>query len=157
MCLIFLVRHSMEITVQSTVVAILTSSLISSSVTYLVFKKNYMFNELRILNDNYMQIKSFAIQYPYLESQDFIKKYKSHEINPDEQKIRYGIYCSFIFNTLQRICIYFKYDKIKIRQFIHIQEIVSQHQNWWKNPSGMYQNKEGYEDEFKSMVNYLLN
>ena len=143
----------MEITIQSTVIAILTSSLISSSVSYLVFKKNYMFNELKILNDNYMQIKSFAIQYPYLEDQEFIMRYNSNDINKEEQFIRYQVYCSFVFNTMQKICMYFSYDQEKIKKFVHIKEIVQQHCKWWENPSGMYKDKEGYEEKFKILVN----
>jgi hypothetical protein len=147
----------MEITIQSTVVAILSSSLISSSVTYLVFKKNYLFNELRILNDNYMQIKSFAIQYPYLEDQEFIIRHFSNKVQEDMEFIRYQVYCSFVFNTMQKISRYFKYDKTKIRKFVHMKEIIQQHKEWWKNPSGIYKSKEGYEEEFMQLVNYYIN
>jgi hypothetical protein len=101
LCFIFLLKKSilpfMDINIPSTVIAILTSSLISSSVSYLVFRKNYTFNELKILNDNYMQIKSFAIQYPYLEDELFIKRNSNHEMNKGEEYLRYQIYCSFVF------------------------------------------------------------
>ena len=115
-----------------------------------------MFNELRILNDNYMQIKSFAIQFPYLEDQEFIGRYNGNDTNKEEQYIRYQIYCSFVFNTMQKICMYFNYDIEKIRKFVRIKEIVLQHRLWWENPSGMYKDKEGYEEKFKLLVNRLV-
>lgn len=143
--------------ISTTAIITVISTAFAIMINYFIFKKNYNAAEIKRLDDNLNQMINYTIQYPYLEEKTFIESWVKNKSNPNEQYMRYESYCIFVFNFLDRLCRYYNFNKISIEKFIHIKEVVRIHAEWWKNPTGEYDNIEGYSDDFRKFINSYLN
>ena len=57
-----------------------------------------------------------------------------------------------MFNFLENLCEYYKYDKEKIEKFLGMNEWVHVHAMWWVSS----ETEEGYSKEFRDLVNDYL-
>lgn len=114
------------------------------------------FNNKKKLDEQLDNLLKIAIQYPYLESINFANNWKSDISETDEKYLRYDIYCVMLFNYLQRLSKYYKYNKVKIEDHLAIKSWVRQHATYWNNPSNSYENIDSYEKKFTELINSYL-
>ncbi len=133
-------------------IATLISSSVATIVTLLINKKN----EVKNLNDQLDDIIKIAIQYPYLESPSFTQTWNANKENDEEKYLRYENYCTLLFNYLERLCKFYKFDKLKIEKFMNIKDWVRIHKDCWQNPSIPFENNDGYCESFKKLVESYL-
>ena len=133
-------------------IATLISSSVATTVTFLINRRS----DIKNLNDQLDDIIKIAIQYPYLESPSFTQTWNENKNNDDERYLRYENYCTLLFNYLERLCKFYKFDKSKINKFMNVKDWVRLHKDCWQNPSIPFENTDGYCDEFKKLVESYL-
>ena len=130
-------NHSLLIDISK----ILITSIITWSLTYLTFKKNYNATELARLNDNLNQLLQLDFDHPFLEDSTFISHWGKDLNSKEEKYLQYETYCIYVFNFLQNVCDYYDYDKEAIEKFVDIKELAIEHKSWLEasikeDPSG---------------------
>jgi len=130
-------------TITSQAIAALTACLLTAFLTQPdIIAKNYSMNERNRLDGMLNQIIAFSITYPYLEDEKFIAAWLKQRNSGDEKYLRYEAYCIYNFNFLDQLARFYKFKKEKVEDFVHIQEIVRMHAEWWRHPTGEYDNIE---------------
>jgi hypothetical protein len=133
-------------------IATLISSCVATIVTLLINKNNSVKN----LNDQLDDIIKIAIQYPYLESPGFTNTWNENKGKDDEKYLRYENYCTLIFNYLERLCKFYKFDKSKIENFMNVKDWIRLHKDCWYNPSITFENANGYSKKFKETIDSYI-
>ena len=111
---------------------------------------------MKNLNDQLDNIIKIAIQYPYLESPTFTSTWNNNTNSEDEKYLRYENYCILVFNYMERLCQYYKYDKAKIENHLNIKDWIRVHKDCWLNPSTPFENADGYSKDLKKLIeNYI--
>jgi hypothetical protein len=141
-----------DITITAAAIATLISALTSACMTLWLTTTN----KKKSLDDQLDAILKIAIQYPYLESDAFAVEWKADFNKDDEKYLRYDVYCNLLFNFLSRVASYYKYDKVKIENYIAIKDWVRLHGKCWKNPTSAYENVDSYEKKFVDFINSYL-
>lgn len=132
------------------------AGILSVAITYLVFKLNHQASEKNRIEDYLNQMVNYSIEYPYLENRTFIERWAENRNSTDEALMRYDSYCIFVFNFLDRLCRYYKFDRAKIEEYLFIEEIIVSHKEWWNNPDRSFNNQNGYSETFKDFIIYYL-
>lgn len=132
------------------------ATLISSGVASLVAVSINKANGKKSLHDQLDSIIKIAIQYPYLENQAFTSTWTANKESDDERYLRYENYCTLVFNYLERLCKFYKYDTKKIESHLNVKGWIRVHEQCWHNPSEPYENKDGYEQQFKEILESYL-
>jgi hypothetical protein len=140
----------MDITAAS--IATLISSCIAAGLT-LYFNRR---NEIRTLNDQLDNIIKIAIQHPYLENSAFLRTWKDNRHSEEEKYLRYDLYCTLLFNFLERFCLYFKCHEGRIQRRLAVKEWVRLHKDYWLYPQDNFENVDGYREEFRDLVKGYL-
>ncbi|MBL7976576.1 MAG: hypothetical protein JNJ85_16780 [Candidatus Kapabacteria bacterium] len=140
----------MDIT--SAAIASVLSTIVSVSVNLYVNKNG----KRKDLNDQLDNILKIAIQYPYLENEDYTSLWKDNRSNKEDQHIRYDLYCTMLFNYLERLCSFYKFNMIKIEEHIYIKDWIRLHKEYWLTPTSTYENIDGYSKEFRSLIKEIL-
>ncbi len=142
----------MEITITSAAIATLISATIFTVISIWITRLN---KKAKI--DNQLEsILKIAIQYPYLESEDFTNGWKSNFDRNDEKYLRYDVYCELLFNFLSDLASHYHYNKNKIEGYIAIKEWVRLHGKYWKDPSLSYGNIDSYDEKFIQIIDSYL-
>lgn len=131
------------------------SGLIAVGTAYFINYQNRRTNEFLKVTDQLNDILKTGIQYPYLENDEFVKSWNSKKTDAgwEEKYDRYDLYCTMIFNLLERMFDYYNGDKVKIEAFLNVKEWVRQHKAWFQNPSGdEHSNVDGYSKKFREFV-----
>ena len=139
-----------------TVLATIIATVISSLVSVFIALRLKRDSELRELNLQLDSILKIAIEYPYLESYEFTKKWKNNNLNPAEEFRRYEVYATLVFNYLSCVSAFWGYDIKKISTFIDIKGWVKLHQEYWYNPSVLGENEQVYDEKFKEIIHSIL-
>lgn len=96
------------------------------------------------------------MEYPYLEDSKFIKRWAKSRESSKEKFIRYDLYCCIVFNFLESVSRFYRYDIAKIVNFVDIKEMLEAHREWWKSPPGNADaNQIGYSKEFRRMLKQM--
>ncbi|MBP5442048.1 MAG: hypothetical protein J6Y60_02300 [Treponema sp.] len=140
----------------SAVSAAIVSSIVSFLVSLAMKVWQDKTNKLASLDAQLDSILKIAVQYPYLESEDFTKKWKENVNNADEQYRRYETYATLVFNYLSRVCEFFHYKKKKINAYVDMDGWVELHHVYWYNPSKEGENEAVYDEKFKNLVHSIL-
>lgn len=133
-------------------IATLISSSIATIVTLLINRTN----NIKSLNDQLDNIIKIAIQYPYLESPSFCGEWNKNMNLDDEKYLRYENYCTLVFNYMERLCKYYKFNKTKIENHLNVKDWIRVHKDCWLNPSTPFENADGYSKEFKTFIKAYL-
>jgi hypothetical protein len=141
----------MDIT--SATIATLISSGVAATVSILLNRST----KRRSLEDQLDSILKISIQFPYLENPKFTQTWNDQKESNDEKYLRYENYCTLIFNFLERLCEFYKYDLKKIETFMNVRDWVRLHKDCWKNPTIPFENSDGYKNKFKKIVDNYLN
>ncbi len=140
----------------STLISAVVSSIIAWIVSYYTVRKSIAKQYELWLENQILQINQIAIEYPYLEDNDFCSKWIDNNNPKEERYMRYDNYCCIVFNLLENLWKYFKGSKSKIESFLSVQEMAIRHKNWWKNPSGIIENIVGYDLKFQKYINSFI-
>jgi len=142
----------MEYSITSAAIATLISAITSAIITILISRSN----KSQSLDNQLDAILKIAIQYPYLESEDFTTSWKSDFDRNNEKYLRYDVYGTLVFNYLSRVAHYCKYEETKIEEFIAIKDWVRLHGKYWIDPTTTYGNIDSYNKDFVQLINGLL-
>jgi len=134
----------MDSTIISTVISALLSVVISSIISYKIASRKNINDEEGRLNGQILTLNKISIKYPYLEEADFCKSWYENRNNKDKKYLRYDVYCLY------------KGDKTKIENFIGVKELVQTHKLWWEKPTGIIENANGYNSEFREYIETFL-
>lgn len=133
-------------------IATIISSGVATCVAIIINKTNGK----KSLHDQLDSIIKIAIQYPYLESRAFTSTWTSNKDSEDERYLRYENYCTLIFNYLERLCKFYKYNTTKIESHLNVKDWIRVHEQCWQSPSDPYENKDSYEEKFKKVIESYL-
>ena len=136
------------IDITAAAIATMISSTIATSVAIRINKHNTVKN----LNDQLDNILKIAIQYPYLESPLFCNSWLDNKDSEDERYLRYENYCTLIFNYLERLSKFHKFDTKRIQQDLNVKGWIRVHSSCWSNPSVPFENADGYDPRFKQII-----
>ncbi len=135
----------------SAAIATLVSGLVNTVVTLNLFRRN---DEKR-LNDQLHDIIKLSVEYPYLEDKKFTNQWNTR--NPDDERYtRYDNYCALVFNFLERLFEHYKYDVCKIEKFMDVKSWIRLHRHCWECPSTEFENTDGYDPRFRSIITEFL-
>ena len=135
-----------------TIIATITSTIISTltSIGVALYLANR--NDLRRFDEKLEELLKTAIQYPYLENAEFASDWTSKYDRTDERKLRYEVYCTLVFNYLSDLCKHFKYNQEKVENYIAFKSWVRPHKKYWRDPSVPHENVDTYSRQFVSLV-----
>ncbi len=142
----------MEFSVSSAILAAIISALTSALVNHVNNKQS----KKRQLDDQLDSILKIAVQYPYLESTIFTLTWNIKKDSNEEEYLRYDIYCTLLFNYLERLASHYSFNRRKIEDEIAIKDWVRIHKDYWLNPISSYENIDSYDTKFKSLINDYL-
>ncbi len=149
-------RPLIDPTVTAAAFATLISSGVATTVALLINKGN----ALKSLNDQFDNILKISVQYPYLESPKFCSEWNENK-DSDEEKIeekilRYEMYCTLVFNYLERLCKFYNYNEKKINNHLNMKDWILTHKDCWLNPTIPNEN-DGYDDRLKKLIFKYIN
>lgn len=142
----------MDIQITSAAIATIISAITSATITLLINNRG----DKKRLEDQLDAILKIAVQYPYLESPDYAEKWLENRQKEDEKSLRYELYCTLLFNYLERRCKFYKFNSEKIQADLNVKEWVRQHKLYWEQPVSSYENVDGYEEKFRLLINNYL-
>jgi len=140
----------MDIT--SAAIATIISATTSATVTLVLAK----LNSKKHLDDQLDAILKIAVQYPYLECEDFTNQWTSDYDRDNEKFLRYEVYCTLIFNYLSRVGAFYKYDAQIIEKFLAAKSWVRLHGKYWIDPTEAYENVDSYDESFVKLIEGYL-
>lgn len=142
----------MEVKIIIPIISALISVFVSAIVSFYVSNQKYLRDEEARLNQQILELNKIIISYPYLEDDEFCKNWNDNKNKNDERYQRYDSYCCIVFNLMEQIHKYYRGDKEKINKFFATKEMILRHINWWKKPSGIFENINGYSNEFQQYI-----
>ncbi|HWZ13908.1 MAG TPA: hypothetical protein VNW95_01630 [Mucilaginibacter sp.] len=132
------------------------ATLISSVVATTVAIKINNYNSVKSLNDQLDNILKIAIQYPYLESPTFCDTWIANKGSEDDRYLRYENYCTLIFNYLERLCTFHKFNLKNIEKKLNVKGWIRVHKACWQQPSVPFENADSYDTRFRNIIdNYI--
>lgn len=137
----------------ATIFATIFSSAVATLVTFKINQKD----KQQRLQDQLDSILKIAIEYPYLENPSFANTWNNNKDSESNEYLRYENYCTLVFNYLERLCKFHNYDSRKIEQHLNVKDWIRIHKQCWENPSLPFENADGYNEEFKSLMKKYLN
>jgi len=133
------------------------ATLISSSVATIVALRINDYNSVSNFRDQLDNILKTAIQYPYLENPAFCDAWKENKDSEDERYIRYDHYCSLVFNYLERLCKYHRFNISKIEKQLNVKAWIRRHKYSWQYPKGdPNENIDSYDKRFVNIIKQYI-
>ncbi|UZN08757.1 hypothetical protein M5D10_07450 [Leptospira santarosai] len=148
----------MELETKITFAAIvaLISMVFSGFTSFLIALFNNKKSEEKALRDSLTQINQLNMQYPYLENIKYIEKFsKKRSLN--EKDMRYESYCIIVFNYLERLALFCRFNVKRMEKYVHVPELVLPHRYWWKGLLNSKFKQTGYSARFISIVDKIIN
>lgn len=140
----------MDIT--SAAIATIVAAITSITVTLLLAR----LNAKKSLDDQLDGILKIAVQYPYLESKDFTNAWTSTYDRNDEKALRYGVYCTLVFNFMSRLAKHYNFKETKIEDHVAIKPWARIHAKYWRDPTEAYDNTDTYDSAFVDLIETYL-
>lgn len=147
----------MELEKKITIAALiaLISMVFSAITSFIIAIFNNKKSEEKALRDSLTQINQLNIQYPYLENTKYIRKYsKKKELS--EKDMRYESYCIIVFNYLERLSIFCRFNFLKMEKYVHVPELILPHKYWWINLLNTQFRQAGYNSKFITIVDRII-
>lgn len=122
---------------------------------YIYTKENNRTHEIA-LRDKLNEILKLAFEHPYLENSEFISNWSPEKYKEDSRYENYEIYAILIFNHLEDLAKYCKYKPKKMQQILDYKSWALEHNKYWKNPSSIDENENGYNAKFVTIIDNLI-
>lgn len=135
-------------------VSAVVSAVVSGAVGYVSSVTVHRRAERSQLLDQVSDLNRLALEFPYLENDDFCRRWTPGD--SDERYQRYASYCCMVFNILERAWRHFKANRTNLEKHIGVRELIVRHQAWWKAPGDPTENLRGYEAGFREFVAQYL-
>jgi hypothetical protein len=137
----------------SGLLASVLSVIITSIINYFYQKKS----ERQHLNDTLMQLNTFLINEPFLESDTALRKYLKGTNDVDDmiKNDKYNAYCIIKYNYLSDFCRYYKYNFTKINNELALREYLQDNKEWWENNRKI--NYSSYDKKFLHLIEAVVN
>jgi hypothetical protein len=132
------------------------ASVISSAVATTVAFRINKGNQKKSLDDQLDNILKISIQYPYLESSVFTATWNENKNSEDEKYIRYELYCTLVFNFMERLCKFYKFNHKKLSAHINLRDWIRIHKDSWLYPSDPVEHTDGYHPAFRKLIDHYL-
>lgn len=129
---------------------IVLPAVVGFALAYITFNKEYDATEKARLNDNMNKLLDVDLQYPFLEDSVYIAHWAANKNAHNDSALRYQTYCTYLFNTLEDVCEYYHYSKIRIDRYMDVSDLIEMHKAWWD--AYTRQNTASYGPEFVSFV-----
>jgi hypothetical protein len=134
----------------------LLSSIIAiglSAVINIIFQKK---NEKKQLNDTLMQLNSFLLKEPFLESDTSLKKYLTGDETEDRIKNdKYNLFCIMKYNYLGDFCKFYKFKLSRINKELSLKEYITDNRIWWNENRKI--NYESFDKKFIHIIEEVIN
>lgn len=144
----------------STMLSALVSLIVTTLTTIAIEKITSRKQQREKLKENFNEILKISIEYPYLEYKKFCNDWSPNNLTSQnsDQYIRYDNYAVLVFNHLEDVCLYYKYDENKIKKnHVDIKNWLRLHKKVWETPlGGEFENTDGYSQKFREFVNNLI-
>lgn len=134
------------------VIATLISCALSAIIAFLVVKHELKQSHRQALHDRITHLLNIGIEHPYLEDSDWCSRF-SMTLPDMEKRVRYELYCCAVFNLLEDVWKFCGGNRKNIRRFMHAEEYVLSHQQWWRLDP---ENEKAYEMGFRNFVQNIL-
>lgn len=116
------------------------------------------------LDKQLARILEITIEYPYLESPSFTKKWEhearewrnDNKYNLDEKYMRYDQFCNILFNFLSNVHAFYKGNRKEIEDYIDVKNWVRLHGQIWNFPLMEGENADAYSEEFRKYINSYI-
>lgn len=125
---------------------------LSAILAFLVVRHELKQTHRQVLHDRITHLLDIGIEHPYLEDTKWCSAYHP-SIGEAEKRVRYELYCCAVFNVLQDVRNFANGNRKKIRDFMHVDEIVLMHSAWWRSDP---ENIKGYDIGFRDFVQSIL-
>jgi hypothetical protein len=103
-----------------------------------------------------MQLNSFLLNEPFLESDASLERYLTGNENEDKtKKDKYNLFCIMKYNYLENFCKYYKFRLAKIKKEISLKEYLKDNELWWAENRKV--NYEAYNKKFIHIIEEVLN
>jgi hypothetical protein len=99
-----------------------------------------------------LKMIEFQIEHPHLEKKELCHSYPAMSGHPNAKE-RYESYCCFAFNVLMMAFNHFGQDLVKLREYVHLDEIVYLHHKWWLED----RENLAYDEPFQACVQSCIN
>lgn len=136
-----------------TIISTCIASLVAYGVAY--FRARY--DERKAIHDMIAKMLELAMAYPHVESDEFLDNWPDVPNATDSDRLRYEIYCCYVFNLLERVWLFSKDDYSDegsvANEILHVPEIIADHKRWWLSDKA---NQNGYTRSFQSYVDRVI-
>lgn len=104
-----------------------------------------------------MQLNTFLINEPFLESDTALRKYLKGTNDVDDmiKNDKYNAYCIIKYNYLSDFCRYYKYNFTKINNELALREYLQDNKEWWENNRKI--NYSSYDKKFLHLIEAVVN
>jgi hypothetical protein len=127
--------------ITGTIIATVVAAVFSSFVAIIMSIYTNRKKEKERFDLQLEKILSYSMEYPYLEQKIFTDTWDKSLIAKDEKYQRYERYCSIVFNFIYDVCLWKKYKKKDIENYVGIKFWLWKHEKYWKKPSLEGENK----------------
>lgn len=121
---------------------------ISAFVAWVTARWTIQTDERRTLRESNIRMLEWAIEYPFLESEQFCSQWPNSDRCEDD-RMRYENYCCHVFNLLQHCWEFSKGDHAKMKHILYPDELIWAHRAWWRRDDV---NQDAYPVAFRQYV-----
>lgn len=146
----------MDLKLDTTMASAIISIIVSIASTILFNWWQAKTEERRRLDDEFNAILKIALEYPYLENIHFTENWTSKYNKNDEKALRYEVYCTLVFNFLEKFARYFNFNEEKMENNIAVKDWVRLHRKYWIDPTIPNENVDTYDKKFVKLVETYL-
>lgn len=128
------------------------ASFIAIVVTVIIYRLTQKSAKEMYLYDRLRELQMLTMKYPYLEDENFTKRWntlkkkiKNNTITNDEREkfLRYDSYTEMLFNYVAFVFEYYKTEE-KVLNFVAFKEWIRPHKLCWENPIIPHSNRDIY-------------
>lgn len=135
-------------------------SLVAVVVTFMIYRLTQKSAKEMYLYDRLRELQMLVMKYPYLEDENFTKRWntlkkkiKNNTITDDEREkfLRYDSYTEMLFNYVVFVFEYYKTEE-KVLNFVAFKEWIRPHKLCWDNPIIPHSNRDTYGERICDIV-----
>jgi hypothetical protein len=98
-----------------------------------------------------LKLTEFAIEHPTFEKDSYCSAYPKCP-GDENGRERYENYCTYVFNVVNAVWNFCDRDPQKVKEFLHVEELIKRHWRCWKKDDGNL----GYEQDYLNYINVMI-
>lgn len=141
-------------------IASAVASFIAIVVTFIIYRLTQKSAKEMYLYDRLRELQMLTMKYPYLEDENFTKRWnilkkkiKNNTITDNEREkfLRYDSYTEMLFNYVVFVFEYYKTEE-KVLNFVAFKEWIRPHKLCWDNPIIPHSNRDIYDKKICDII-----